>query len=333
MTDIITAYQNVPEERRKTAAEELHERVCSDAQRAASAMLDFCRSLKTMRDTKLYAEIGCATFDEYVEQKVGLKRRQAYNYIQTYERLGSTVLQSNAQLGITKLKLLCEISAPDIPSFLEDNDLAGMTVAQIKAAIAERDSQAEQISLLTEQVQTLESRPVEVAVAEPDEETLQRFREEAESAWKEERRRAEQETAKLKTQLAAVKEKLEREKAKRKKDIEKANETAKAQVESARKEAEASAKAAVQAQIEQAEEQKRQAVEEAKALEKKLASAADGDLVTANLHIEAIKEAGRKLSACIQKIAAGDAEKGQKVAKAAKLLIMRVAEELEETGI
>ena len=329
MTDIITAYQNIPEEGRKTAAAELHERVCSDAQRVASAMLDFCRSLKTMRDTKLYTEIGCASFDEYVEQKVGLKRRQVYNYIQTYERLGSTVLQSNAQLGITKLKLLCEISAPDIPQFLEDNDLAGMSVAQIKAIIAERNSQAEQISLLTEQVQTLENRPVEVAVAEPDEKTLKRVREEAESAWKEERSRTEKETAELKTQLAAMQEKLEREKAKRKKDAEKANEAVKAQIESARKEAEASAKAEVQAQIEQAEKQKQQAIEEAKTLEKKLASSADGDLITANLHIEAIKEAGRKLSACIQKIASNDAQKGQKVAAAAKLLIVRVAEELE----
>ena len=63
-------------------------------------------------------------------------------------------------------------------------------MAQIKAIIAERNSQAEQISLLTEQVQTLENRPVEVAVAEPDEETLKQVREEAESAWKEERSRA-----------------------------------------------------------------------------------------------------------------------------------------------
>lgn len=182
---------------------------------------------------------------------------------------------------------------------------------------------------VSNQAVPLEGRPVEVAVAEPDEETLQRFRAEAESAWKAERSRTEQETAELKTQLAAMQEKLEREKAKRKKDIEKANETAKAQIESARKEAEASAKAAVQAQSEQAEKQKQQAIEEAKTLEKKLASSADGDLITANLHIEAIKEAGRKLSACIQKIASNDAQKGQKVAAAAKLLIVRVAEELE----
>lgn len=97
-----------------------------------------------------------------------MKRRQVYNYIQTYERLGSTVLQSNAQLGITKLQLLCEISAPDIPAFLEENNLAGMTVAEIKRMIADREGQAEQISLLQEQVRNLESRPVVVAVAEPD---------------------------------------------------------------------------------------------------------------------------------------------------------------------
>lgn len=39
MTDIITAYQEIPEERRHIAAEELHEQVCADAQRAASASL------------------------------------------------------------------------------------------------------------------------------------------------------------------------------------------------------------------------------------------------------------------------------------------------------
>lgn len=217
MTDIITAYQEIPEERRHTAAEELHEQVCADAQRVASAMLDFCRSLKTMRDTRLYTELGCTSFDDYVEQKVGLKRRQVYNYIQTYERLGSTVLQSNAQLGITKLQLLCEISAPDIPAFLEENDLAGMTVAEIKRMIADREGQAEQISLLQEQVRELESRPVDVAVAEPDAKTLHCIRKEIRDEFiaiyreKDEKRREEYDriTSELRQQLREANENLE----------------------------------------------------------------------------------------------------------------------------
>ena len=217
MTDIITAYQEIPEERRHIAAEELHEQVCADAQRAASAMLDFCRSLKTMRDTRLYTELGCTSFDDYVERKIGLKRRQVYNYIQTYERLGSTVLQSNAQLGITKLQLLCEISAPDIPAFLEENNLAGMTVAEIKRMIVDREGQAEQISLLQEQVRNLESRPVDVAVAEPDVKTLHRIRKEIRDEFiaiyreKDEKRREEYDriTSELRQQLREANENLE----------------------------------------------------------------------------------------------------------------------------
>ena len=217
MTDIITAYQEIPEERRHIAAEELHEQVCADAQRAASAMLDFCRSLKTMRDTRLYTELGCTSFDDYVERKIGLKRRQVYNYIQTYERLGSTVLQSNAQLGITKLQLLCEISAPDIPAFLEENNLAGMTVAEIKRMIADREGQAEQISLLQEQVRILASRPLDFAFAEPDVITLHRILNEIWDEFiaiyreKDEKRREEYDriTSELRQQLREANENLE----------------------------------------------------------------------------------------------------------------------------
>ena len=370
MADIITAYQEIPEERRHSAAEELHEQVCADAQRVASAMLDFCRSLKTMRDTKLYAELGCASFDEYVEQKVGLKRRQVYNYIQTYERLGSTILQSNAHLGITKLQLLCEISAPDIPAFLEENDLAGMTVAEMKKLIAERDGQAEQISLLQEQVRELERRPVDVAVAEPDHETICKIRKEVEAKWKEreEKRREEydritatlradvraareeaEEAARLNLEQASrdyekaekekeelrriakkAEEKLAKEKEKRDKEIKKAEAEAEKKLEEVRKETAERVKTELSEALSKAEAEKAAAIEEAKKMAERMNKTADADLITANFHLGAIKESLHNLADCIRKIRTQDPEKAENVSAAVKKILDIAVSKMED---
>ena len=80
--------------------------------------------------------------------RVGLKQRQAYNYISAYERLGPKVLRENGNLGITKLNLLAEVSAPDRPDFLEENDRAGMTVQQVKELVQKTKDQGEQLGLL-----------------------------------------------------------------------------------------------------------------------------------------------------------------------------------------
>lgn len=106
-------------EQSETFAEAVHD--CSktfqdcmaNAEIAAGALLEMCQGLKQMRDTKLYLQLNMPTFDAYCEDKVGIKARQAYTYISTYEKLGSTVLQSNANLGITKLELIAQLPAPD----------------------------------------------------------------------------------------------------------------------------------------------------------------------------------------------------------------------------
>lgn len=77
-----------------------HQKIITAEQTAANAMISLCENLKLMRDKHLYEALGFETFDTYTEQACGIKRRQAYNYISTYEKLGGTVLQSNAQLGI-----------------------------------------------------------------------------------------------------------------------------------------------------------------------------------------------------------------------------------------
>lgn len=343
MTSIITAYEQIPEERRKTAAEELHEQVCADAQRVAASMFDFCRSLKTMRDTKLYAELGCESFDEYVESRVGLKRRQVYNYIQTYERLGSTVLQSNAHLGITKLQLLCEVSAPDIPAFLEDNDLAGMTVAEIKKLIEEQKGSAEQISFLQEQVKQLEERPVEVAVSEIDEETIQRIRKEEEdkaiAKIEANKKRYEKTFEDLRRQV----DKLNSEKEKLEKKAKKAADAQEKALEKARKEAGEQAAQEANARAVKAEEQlkamqeqtvqlKASAEAEAKKMAESMNKKSDADLIEANFHLQAVRGSLKALTDVVQKIRAKDEEKARNVAAAIRKLLAMAAEGLENEG-
>lgn len=123
-------------------------------QQAATAMVDVCRNLKTMRDRKLYTELGFETFESYVEQAHHIKQRQAYTYIQTYEKLSARLMEANADLGITKLSLLCQVSAIDREDFIEENDLANITVAEMEKLIEEKNGLHQQISMLESAAET-----------------------------------------------------------------------------------------------------------------------------------------------------------------------------------
>ena len=177
------------------SALDIHNNIINAEQTAAAAMMSLCENLKKMRDTQLYKSLGFEKFEDYTEQACNIKKRQAYNYIQTYEKLGSDFLQSNAQLGITKLQLLTEVCAVDRAEFVEENDLEGMSVAEVKKLIDEHRQTGEQLSLLESEVtdtknelsekdkliaeleaenKELRNRPVEVAVQEPSEEDIEK---------------------------------------------------------------------------------------------------------------------------------------------------------------
>lgn len=170
------------------AAIEIHSSIVSAMKEAAFALVSLCENLKRMRDTGQYKLLGFEKFEDYTEQACHIKKRQAYNYISTYERLGGTFLQSNAQLGITKLQLLIEVCAVDRADFVEQNDLEGMSVSEIKKLIAENKTYSEQISMFNEnkeqivqelrrledENEALKNRPVEVAVQEPSQEQIEK---------------------------------------------------------------------------------------------------------------------------------------------------------------
>lgn len=126
-----------------------HQHICECYKNAAISLMDMAKALKRMRDEKLYTELGYESFGEYVEKNndYSFKERQAYSYIKCYEELGETFLQSNANLGVTKLELLTKIGSFDRAELVEENDLAGMSVAEIKQLIADKQALGEQLSL------------------------------------------------------------------------------------------------------------------------------------------------------------------------------------------
>lgn len=290
------------------AAIELHNSIVSAMKEAAFALVSLCENLKRMRDTGQYKALGFEKFEEYTEQACHIKKRQAYNYIATYERLGGTFLQSNAQLGITKLQLLTEVCAIDRADFVEQNDLEGMSVSEIKKLIAENKEYAEQISMfsqnkeqqeqelrrLEDENEALKSRPVEVAVQEPSQEQIEKA-------------------------VAAKTKELENDyKSKLKKAKEKERQKAEAEkqkaIEEARTAAKAEADAKYKEQIEQAEQDKAAALSKAKEIASKLDKNADRDLVTASLYFSEAQTQFDKFLTAANKIRD---EKGAKIKKVA----------------
>lgn len=136
-------------------AVETHYEIRKNAEITANALTEFCKGLKKMRDKKLYTELGCETFEEYAKKFFGLAQRQAYNYIQALENLGEPLLQSNANLGITKLKILSEIPRLECAEFIENNDVADMSVRELKEAVEKVTAAEEQLTFVSEENEKL----------------------------------------------------------------------------------------------------------------------------------------------------------------------------------
>ena len=102
---------------------ELHQKILVSANLAQQNIWDMCNGLKTMRDNKLYKELGYTNFEEYCENEVGMKRSNAYNYISIVEKINPENVQSIGQIGMTKLSLLATISEPEQAEIAEKLDI------------------------------------------------------------------------------------------------------------------------------------------------------------------------------------------------------------------
>lgn len=140
-------------------AVKLHQHIYECAVTAASALFDMGASLKRMKDSRLYTALGYETFGEYVENNgdYSFRERQAYNYIKVVESYSEKFLQSNADIGVTKLELLAKLESEDRAEVIAENDLAGMTVDEVKQLIKEKQALCEQLSFFEEKIEKVKA--------------------------------------------------------------------------------------------------------------------------------------------------------------------------------
>lgn len=290
---------------------ETHNAIISSRRDMAAALLTHCENLKRMRDSRGYIALGFEKFEDYTENACNIKKRQAYTYIQAYEQLGSDFLQSNAQLGITKLLLLTEVCAVDRADFVEENDLEGMSVAEVKKLVDQNNDRGEQIDLLEEklssaldEIKELRERPVDVAVEQPSEADIKKLVDkrtaemQTEFAEKEKALKAD-----YKQKLSAVKQK-----AKEKADAEKQKAVAEA-----RSSAINEAKEEFKSKLEKAEQEKAEAMKQAEQMAAKLDKNADADLVTASLYFTEAQKQLDNFFTSVKKIEASNPERADKL--------------------
>lgn len=127
------------------------ERIKDYGKVAVNAVCNIGKDLRRMKIENLFVHLGYESFEDYAEKEFQLKRRQAYQYISVYEKLGEEFVQSNAQLGITKLSLLAAANPEDRAEIMESEDVQGMTSKELEEALAKCKQQGEQLSLLQEE--------------------------------------------------------------------------------------------------------------------------------------------------------------------------------------
>lgn len=209
-------------------AYEVHARIMANGQVLQNTLLEICKDLKTMRDEKLYSNLGYSTFEDYAENACGIKQRQAYSYISTYEKLGEKLINDMENVGITKLALISEISSYERDEFIDQTDIENSTVKELKAKVEEFKRQTEQLTLELEEYKNAPAPEVDSTAdktaelenqikqlkqtaADKEKQLKQKYEQKVKNAVADEAKKAESlksENEELKTKLKTVDEKL-----------------------------------------------------------------------------------------------------------------------------
>ena len=295
----LTILPNATPEQQEAAA--MHFEIVQAAKHAVDSLLDLSRKLKRMRDSGRYKELGFATFGEYTEAAVGIKQRQAYNYISVVESLPARLIEENAAAGVTKLALLAKLN-PEEREDLTGDALANISVADLKKLVEERDAMAQQLSMFQEaqQVETVADvntiPPEPVDVEEIRRQAAEETRRQLEKEFQNERAKLEAEKAEavnaatMKAEKAAASEvRKAKQEAATKAAEETAHQVKKAVEEATRKAAEAQ-EAKDRQQLEQARQAEAEAKKEAEALAKQMQLNTDEDGVRFVLLFEQMRD-------------------------------------------
>lgn len=302
----------------ESAALALHYEIMAAAQTAAASLLDLARKIKRMRDTSGYKALGFDSLEEYTMATMGMKQRQAYNYIAIAEKLPAQLIEQNAAAGVTKLALLAQLSGQEQQQIAAETNLTDTTVAELKAQIKELQAKnagyAEQLSLLQDQ------QPV--ADAQAEEVDMDALREEIRAEVKAEMDSLHQADAKM----AELNQKERDEAVKAAKD-------AREKLEAAQQAAEDAAKAHA-AELErikrQAQEEAAAARRQAEETARRMDMAADESAVRFGLLFDQLQDAAGKVLDLADTVqAAGDTEKAGKFRAALRRALLALADEAE----
>lgn len=302
----------------ESAALALHYEIMAAAQTAAASLLDLARKIKRMRDTSGYKALGFDSLEAYTMATMGMKQRQAYNYIAIAEKLPAQLIEQNAAAGVTKLALLAQLSGQEQQQIAAETNLTDTTVAELKAQIKELQAKnagyAEQLSLLQDQ------QPV--ADAQAEEVDMDALREEIRAEVKAEMDSLHQADAKM----AELNQKERDEAVKAAKD-------AREKLEAAQQAAEDAAKAHA-AELErikrQAQEEAAAARRQAEETARRMDMAADESAVRFGLLFDQLQDAAGKVLDLADTVqAAGDTEKAGKFRAALCRALLALADEAE----
>ena len=127
----------------------VHQEILMTGAVIGNSLVELASLLKQMKDNKLYLEAGFASFEDYSEQALGLKQRQAYNYIKILDSFDLDFLHSNAKIGVSKLILLSSLSEEEKQEVIETNNLEEVSVSELKEQIKqlkqEKESELEKL--------------------------------------------------------------------------------------------------------------------------------------------------------------------------------------------
>ncbi len=302
----------------ESAALALHYEIIAAAQTAAASLLDLARKIKRMRDTSGYKALGFDSLEAYTMATMGMKQRQAYNYIAIAEKLPAQLIEQNAAAGVTKLALLAQLSGQEQQQITAETNLTDTTVAELKAQIKELQAKnagyAEQLSLLQDQ------QPV--ADAQAEEVDMDALREEIRAEVKAEMDSLHQADAKM----AELNQKERDEAVKAAKDAREKLEAAQQAAEDAAKAHAAELERIKQQAQEEAAAARRQAEENARRMD----MAADESAVRFGLLFDQLQDAAGKVLDLADTVqAAGDTEKAGKFRAALRRALLALADEAE----
>ena len=178
-----------------------------------------CKYIAEMKESGLYTELGYKDFDDYIEKRHNIKSRQAYKYISIAKNIPEDLLSPGAKIGMSQLYLLSTLTVEEQKEVVADTDLESTTKREMEQKVKEMkllrkdleraeaecdeltkncdqlkmdlgdaakdiDKLQKQNDKLSRQVEELESRPIDVAVKDNDEE-LEQLRKAVKSAEKE----------------------------------------------------------------------------------------------------------------------------------------------------